>query len=205
MAVTEYNISNLFSRAFGYEYPGEDFKITKENLDKYVEGFKIDTSYTRPVFSKKGQPFYATDDFGVEFFLPVWLDDYLVPFAVISINCKKTIITTPLPERGGSVKELISIDDYVINIKGMAVNYGLDYPEDQIQTLFNKFKINKTLKLRSALTDIFLEGMQDDAGNDYGHRVAVKSLNFPANPGVEHVKPFELDLESDTVFELILQ
>jgi hypothetical protein len=119
-------------------------------------------------------------------------------FFQLGITCKKTIISTPLPECGGSVKELISIDDYAINIKGMCVSQGNEYPEGDIQNLFDLFKKNESLEVRSVLTDIFLAGT-------FGHRCAIREAKFPPLAGIEHVKPFELDLESDMIFDLIIK
>lgn len=193
----EFDIGSLFSRAFGYE-PPDNFTIDKQTLEVNKVSFDIPAAGERKMLSDKGQQFYAEDALGREFFLPVWIDDYLIPFAVIGINCRKTIVSTPLPERGGSVSELISIDDYVINIKGMCVSEGDEYPESDIQQLFDKFKKPQSLKIRSVLTDIFLDGNEE-------HRCIIRELKFPPMAGIEHVKPFELDLTSDMIFDLTLK
>lgn len=173
-----FNLNTVFKNAFGYEAP---------------EQFTVPTEGTKPSSSKLGQPFYDTDEFGREFFLPVRLDGYLVPFAVMAVTSKKTIVSTPLPERGGTVKELISIDDYVISIKGVLVNDDGNYPDEQIAAVQAIFLKNASVELRSALSDIFLTGE---------HRVVIREIKWPAVSGIEHVKPFEIDCESDVIFTL---
>ena len=145
--------------------------------------------------SDLGQPFYAQDDYGREHFLPVRLNGWLIPFAVVSITEKKTIVSTPMPERGGSVKEIISVDDYGINIKGILMQDDNNWPEQDVIKMHDLFLINSSLELRNALTDIFLKGSSD-------HRVVIKQINWPAVAGVQHAKPFDMELESDMIFEL---
>lgn len=174
----EFDIKNIFRKAFGYEPPA-DFNIKK--------------STGRKEHSDLGQPYYKEDALGREFFLPVELDGYLVPFAVISVTAKKTIVSTALPERGGTVKELISIDDYAINIKGIVLQET--FPEKDMRDIQNIFLKNKSLSLRSVITDIFLIG-------EFEHKVVIKSIKWAATSGVEHAKPFEIECESDMIFVL---
>lgn len=193
----EFDIGSLYAKAFGYQ-PPDNFTINKDKLDVQQISFDMQSAGERRLTSNKGQLFYAEDAVGREFFLPVWIDGYMIPFAVIGITCKKTVVSTPMPERGGSVSELISIDDYIINIKGMCVSENDEYPDGDIDSLFKLFEKNKTLKIRSVLTDIFLAGSSE-------HMCIVRELKLPAIAGVEHVKPFELDLTSDMIFDLIVK
>lgn len=174
-----FNIGDIFRRAFDYDMPADSIEIP--------------TAQGRKETSKKGGMYYATDALGREFFMPVKIESVLVPFAVVSVTSKKTIVSTPMPERGGSVKELISIDDYAINIKGIVLNPGSDFPEDQIQEMHDLFKENRALLLECVLTDIFLEADQ---------KVVVRECRWPSVAGVEHARPFELELESDQIFDL---
>jgi hypothetical protein len=156
--------------------------------------------------SKLGQVYYDTDLFGREFFLPVYLNGYLLPFAVIGMKWKKTIVKTAMPERGGTVNELISIDDYVFNIKGILVNDANNFPEQEIIDLHTIFKINASVALRSVISDIVLTGKSNTRKDDpEGHKVIVESINWPEVSGIEHAKPFEIELSSDMIFELEIE
>jgi hypothetical protein len=67
---------------------------------------------------------------GVYYFMPVSFEHEGTTWefddAVVSVTAKKTIVETPLVGRQGTVKELISIDDF--EIKLTAVISGDDYP-----------------------------------------------------------------------------
>lgn len=193
----EFYLEDLFEKTFGFT-PADKFVVDK-NVQSAQESnpFKIDTAANRTEFSSLGQPYYKQDYLGREMFMPVMLDGYLVPFAVVSVTEKKTLIETPMPERGGSVTELISIDDYLINIKGIIVEDEDKFPETQIKNIHELFLQNNSIELRSVITDIFLSGV-------FEHRVIIKEVKWPASPGVENAKPFEIDCKSDMIYELII-
>jgi len=186
----EFKIDDIFKKAFGYDIPKRKFEIP--------------AAAERTETSDLGQPYYATDELGREHFLPVKLNGYLLPFAVVGINAKKTIVSTSMPERGGSVHEIISVDDYVINIKGILINDDNIFPEKEITAIHKLFEVNNSIELRSALTDIFLRGgiKESEQLNDQLHQVVVKTVNYPAVAGVEHAKPFEITCDSDMIFTL---
>lgn len=181
--MAEFKFTDIFRKAFGYEAPKNEFAIP--------------VATKRTQYSSLVQPYYDIDDLGREHFLPVRINNYLIPFAVVGIQCKKTLVETPMPERGGSVTEMISIDDYIINIKGILINKNNDYPEKEIINIQKLFKINASLPLRSALTDIFLNGA-------YNHQVIIKDVKWPAT-GNQHAKAFEMDCKSDMIFNLEIE
>lgn len=174
-----FNIIPIFESAFGYSPP--------------ADAFEIDTAPERLTVARLGSPYYGKDALGREFFMPVTIGGVLIPFAVIGIRCKKTIVSTLMVERRGSVRELINVDDYEINIKGIVISAGNDFPEDEIRIIQELFLLNESLPIRCALTDVFLEG--DD-------KVVIKEVNWPQVAGVEHARPFEMLLESDLVYTL---
>lgn len=183
------DISSIFFEAFGIDAEAKKTDTTRFNLNEAPQ---------RTSTSSLGQQMYANDALGREFFLPVWIDGLLIPFAVVSVTEKKTIVSTAMPERGGSVKELISVDDYLFNIKGIVVANDNGWPEAAIIGLHEKFLKNESLVMRSALTDIFLKGPAE-------HKVAIKELKWPEVTGIENAKPFEMDVESDMIFNLELE
>lgn len=191
--MAEFNLQDVFNKAFGYQ-PPDNFKIDAQAPAKAVNG-------------SLGSPYYANDLLGREMFMPVTFYpgatlfgaiELLIPFAVVSISCRKIIVSTPMPERGGSVKELITVDDYAINIKGIVVNDDNGFPEEQVKGLQAIFQLKYSMTMRSVLTDIFLNGA-------YNQRVVIKEMKWPAVAGVENARPFEMDCESDSIFDLIQQ
>lgn len=177
----EFDLNKVYREAFGYEAPQNKFVIGGAS--------------SRLENSQLGQPYYLMDAQGREFFMPVTVNGIVIPFGVLSMNWRTTFVSTPLPERGGSVKELVSIDDYVFNLKGIFVNDENYYPEQDIIDLHKIFMKGAGVSLRSVLSDIVLKG-------EFEHKCIIKEIRFPSIEANEHTQPFEISLESDMIFTL---
>jgi hypothetical protein len=132
---------------------------------------------------------------GKPYYLPVELNDMLIQHCVMSITAQKRIVETPMVNRRGSVKELISVDDYKIQLDGFLIREDGTFPDTEIDELVRLFELNESIPLRSALSDYFL--IEED-------RVVIKSLDFPSMRGTTNVKNFRMSLVSDSIFELDL-
>ncbi|KAA6324692.1 hypothetical protein EZS27_026010 [termite gut metagenome] len=95
--------------------------------------------------------------------------------------------------RKGTVKELISVDDYEINIAGKVLD--TDFPDKGIADLNELYNINESVTLKCALTNIFLE--DED-------RVIIKDIEFAEMGGYETVQVFKMSLVTDRDFELLI-
>ena len=161
----------------GYEYPGETASEKR--------------------YSDLGSVLRKKDAQGRWYFMPVVFEhkgtEYEIPNAVVSINGKKTIAETPMVGRQGTVKELISVNDYEINIAGIALDN--DFPDQQIAQLNDLYNINEAVTLKCALTDIFLD--EDDM-------VVLKHIDFQEMRGFETAQAFKMSLVTDRSFKLIL-
>ena len=111
------------------------------------------------------------------------------------INGKKNIVETPMVGRKGSVKELISIDDYEIKLVAVLENANGDYPEQEMQELVRLWEINETVEIHSALTSYFL-------GKDLN--VVIKAIEPISVEAQEDIQAFNMTLVSDSPFELEL-
>lgn len=175
------DLNQTFKENFGYDVP---------------ESFNIDTYGGRQQYSKLGSPYFKADIYGREFFMPVVLDGILLPFAVVGIKLRKNIVKTSLVERDGTVKEIISSDDYEISIKGITIYPDGDvFPEDDITALKKLYDNNQAVVLQCAMTDIFIP--KDDS-------VIIQDLTFPPVSGTEHARPYEMNLLSDSINTLEL-
>ena len=87
--------------------------------------------------SNLGSTLRKRDANGRWYFMPVVLvykgKEYEMPNSLISIRGKKNIVSTPMVGRKGTVKELISMDDYEISIQGVALD--TDWPDDQLAAI----------------------------------------------------------------------
>lgn len=133
---------------------------------------------------------------GIEFFMPVALNGYQLPLEpVISISGKKTIIETPLTgnTRRGTVKEIITTDDYEVKIRGIIINETAnDYPYTEVAKLRELFEKNEALTIVNALTNLF------EIKN-----IVIKSLDLPEMVGVQNAQAYTLSCVSDEDFLLI--
>jgi hypothetical protein len=203
MAQAVFDLEQLYRRTFGgrpYTVPGLSPNPEPET------GFVI--PHRKDNVSQISGSHLATEHMGKEIWLPVKFYDLdagefgapelLLPYAVVKISGKKTIVKTALAERQGTVKELYGIDDYSISIKGFLIDEkNRIWPEAELKTLKKLFEINQAIKLDNALTNIFLDENES--------RVVVESFDLPeVEGGRKHVRPFSLSLESDSIFVLEL-
>jgi hypothetical protein len=179
------DLKELYNKAFGVSIP--DYKL---NVGEKPAPF------TTGIY---GTSFYGSNALtGGFYFLPAYFDlqngnSYTIPFPIIRVQSQKRIVETPLTERKGAVVELINQESWKIYIKGFIVSKDGTYPEKDILQMKEVYEANAALRLRCALTDLFLTA--DD-------RVVITDLNFPEVKGVEHVKPFEMGMISASVFDL---
>jgi Domain of unknown function (DUF6046) len=200
MAIFSLSLGDLFEQTFGY-------KTQAFNPDfDAVQGY---TYPNRTEQGAQGTPLYATDALGREYFMPVVFlipqsesgtvtAKYSLPYPVVSVTARKTVISTPLTERRGTVKELINSLDYEITIRGFIIGAGNEFPEQEVAQLRNLYEQNTALSVQCVLTDLFLL-RPDRKGSD---QVVITELRFPAVSGVKNVRPYELRLVSDEPFNL---
>jgi hypothetical protein len=206
--ITVIDIQKAFRDTWGYialPYPEIIIKRFLSGQPQFAEKYKdFSKPELRKRYSDKGEPLYYSEADGFsDLFLPVWLNDvnndnpesgYLLPLTMMDMSCKKNIITTPLVNHDGTVKEEISRDDWEINIRGMMVGRCNSYPDDLMQILVDWWNRSEALKIRNAKTAICMDG----------ENVVITSIKFPEVRGVEHVQPYELKLTSDREFSLII-
>ncbi len=198
----EYNIKDILSGLSykGLPFPGLWFGLEKK-AGYSAKDFELDADANeneQKTQSDLGAILRKKDALGRWYFLPVILEhegkEYEIPNAVIRISGKKKIVETDMIGRKGSVKELISIDDYEITVSGIIV--ADDFPEEGITEINELYNINESVKLKCALTDIFME--TDD-------KVVIKDIDFQEMKGTEHVQLFSMNMVTDRNFELIIE
>ncbi len=206
MAEISFNLAKMFEAAFGYK------------TQAFTPGFHTVQGDQAPLRTEQGthgSPYYAKDVSGMEYYMPVTIaysdseekndgnstsmKKWDLPYPVISITSRKTIVETPLTGRRGTVKELIHIQNYDIVIKGFIIGTTNEFPENTVTTLRTVYEQNTPLSLQCPLTDIFLL-RPDRSGSD---QVVIREIKFPAIAGIKNVRPYELHMVSDEPFNLI--
>lgn len=186
------SIAEIFEQAFGYKSSAFEPKFKQLPYAVYE-----DEPYNKRS-SANGQPLVSRDNLGREYYMPVGLGKVELHHPVIQVTSKKNIVETPLVERQGTVKELISIEDWEISIRGLIIDPNNQYPEDDIKKLVDLFYRNEAVEIENAITDIMLKRAERKGNN----MVVINELNFPEVRGVMNVRPYELKLVSDTPFDL---
>lgn len=151
--------------------------------------------------SINGPAFYAVNNNGNEMFMPIWLiradgTRLLLQNTVSNLSNQVTIVETPLVNRQGTVKEEISINDWVISVKGVIVSADGDYPDEQVAELNEIYTLREALGIENARTALVLD--QDE-------KVVIKSLKFTEIKGVRSAQAFEMEMVSDLPFELYME
>ena len=137
-----------------------------------------------------------TTKIGTALFMPCMIGGVQLPNEpILTINIKKKVVETPLwgSKRRGTVKEIISTEDYMISIKGVAVNYNdsVNYPSDEVDQLNELFLKNEALEIISPLTQLL--------GIDY---IVLKNFALPEMIGVQHAQAYQFSAVSDQEFIL---
>lgn len=203
--MAEFNIKDTLLSILGYKglpYPGVLFPDVKRG--KAGDDYKYDGEYlNEKLYTDKGSMLRKMDAQGRYYFMPVFFlytdksnetKSFEIPNALISFTGKKTIVETPMVGRKGTVKELISVDDFEISIQSIA--QAEDFPEAALVALNEIYNINESITLKCALTDLFLE--QDD-------KVVIRSIDLSDMKGTETFQVFKMELVTDRSFELIIE
>lgn len=198
MAAIVFDVASLYGRVFG-EGRGVRFPDTPQT-PKGDEAGQFDIvgaeSEEGTEFVSVRQSINASSYYGKPLFMPVRLGGLILPNEpTIRITGTKLITETPLAgsTRRGTVKELISIGDYNITIRGVAINDGQKniYPEDSVKALNDLFLRGESLAIECAMTNLF--GI---------YRLVIKEVDFPEMIGVQHAQAYEFLCVSDEDFDL---
>lgn len=180
MAKIEFTLPELYSAAFGYVAP--PFPLGNISLRNPLTGLSS-------LIKKR-------DWLGKPYFMPIRLNGVWLPNSpTMAVTNQKRIVSTVVPGKDGTRKELINADDFRLQIRGFAINFeSNDYPYDDVEKIKDLWSINKAIEIYSDLTTIF------EINN-----VVIESLNLPEIVGVQNVQPYELSLLSDDDFDVIVK
>lgn len=199
------DLGKLFQKTFG-----SNPYLINDEAEKVTDGtpYKISGVINEEIRTSMGS-LVKTKLKGVEVWLPVLFfmgnqPLLSLPYSVIRITGKKNIVKTSVMYRKGTVKEQYNIDDYSINIKGFLIGENGNFPEKEVYWLGKLFEKQTTIQIDNAITNIFLTMR---AGSYFeNRRVVIESLDFPeVEGGRVNVKPFNMQLISDSVFVLELK
>ena len=120
---------------------------------------------------------------------------------LITVSGSKTIVKAQIAHSDFTVKEIIGLNDWQINIKGFAVREGVvrdrpantlvpeDYPEEWLRQLVSLYNRNYPLRCECQLLSYF---------NITG--LVIESISFPPIAGAHGYFAYEINATSDQAF-----
>jgi hypothetical protein len=215
----DFVINQEIVKLFGTAFPSLKNMQTFQDAVKRVNPLQVKRAEGADYEGVKSYIFtkeVALSSLGTPLFFPMTIDGVLLPNApMITVSSTKQVVKTAVAGRDYSVKEVISIDDYKINIKGIATNYdpinGVaknsdsiyeEFPEDWLVLLNNLYKrkrsekANDTISLPVACDYLRMLGI---------HYLVIEKISFPPMIGVQSAFAYEMEAMSDEHIELILK
>lgn len=199
MAELNLSIPDLFRRVFRTErgYDGSKLEEAAETNIEYEEPSASDEEGTEFLSVRNTLNAKLAD--GRPMFMPVRIGGVLLPNEpTIYLTKRKRIVETTLvgSVRRGTVKELITSDDWEITIRGIAVNSQstLFYPEDAVASINELDRREEALEVECALLSLL--GV---------FRVVIHQVTFPEMVGIQHAQAYELRCISDEDFILEIE
>ena len=202
----KFNLSKLFSAAFGISSPifiTEPFnKQTPANFD-YKGISLIEDYYKKEATSWMGTPIIGLPKFKAGTYKiytsagileDIQYNDFVLPPATLfSFRRAKNITKTNLLGSNGTVKEIFGFDDWIIDVKGLAIDTPESSARDQI------IAIKEWEELASAIN---VSGKLFTTKNI--HAVVMDDYKEESIQGSPGIIPFSMTLTSDDAIELIL-
>ena len=133
---------------------------------------------------------------GEPLFMPCKLNDTQLPNEpIVEVSRSKRIIKTPIDGMEGEFKELYSLGDYMVTIRGVATNEDNsdEYPEVLVRQLRDLDDQQKAVKAVCKILTIF--------NIEY---LSIESVKFPAIEGAPGMQPYEFSCSSDKFYHLEL-
>lgn len=206
MADSRYNLSQLFKAAFGINSPifitQPLSKEQKENFDyKGIEMIKdyhiaeatswMGTPIVGLLKFKGGRYMYYNGNGELK---EKQMPDFILPPATLfSFRRAKNITKTNLLGSNGTVKEIFGFDDWIIEVKGLAIDTPEISATEQIKTLGEWENLAASIEVSGAL---FI--------NKNIHAITIDDYKEESVQGSPGIIPFSMVLSSDESIVLIL-
>ncbi len=206
MTDQRYNLSQLFKAAFGINSPvyvidpiGKESKsaISYEGiqiLPDYYEAESKSWMGTPIIFAAtlKGDSYQQYNSTGE--IVRVSLNDFeLPPATMFSFRRAKNVTRTNLLGSNGTVKEIYGFDDWVIDVRGLALDEPNRSAQEQITELLKWERLADAVKITGKL---FNQHQID--------RIVIADWSDNVTQAKPGVIPFQFQMFSDEAIELIL-
>lgn len=124
---------------------------------------------------------------------PVWINEVLLPNAILNISIQNKIIETAVSGRVGTVDEYVSAQDYVISIDGLVVSENGQLPVAEMAKIEKLAHSKEKLTIKSELID--------ELQIEY---CVIKNINIQ-NTAKTNSIAYSIDAKSTTDYDLIIE
>jgi hypothetical protein len=126
---------------------------------------------------------------------------YTLPNApLVRVEGRKNIVRSKVAGRDFTVKELVSVEDWTVQIRGVAFNEEITskagrqgYPFATLEAMVELFRIGEALRVESRILESYGIG-----------QVVIERFAVPATPGLQGAFFYEIDCSSDTDNDLVI-
>ncbi len=198
-----YNLSQLFGAAFGISSPifiTEPFQKQNPNNFDYKGIELIQDYYGKEATSWMGTPIIGLLKFKAGMYkiydgkgnlVDIQFKDFILPPATLfSFRRSKNITKTNLLGHNGTVKEIFGFDDWVIDVKGLAIDTPESSARDQLRNLKEWEELASSIQVQGKL--FATKKIEAVVIEDY------KEESVQGSPGII---PFSMTFISDDVLE----
>ena len=185
--MTDFNIPLIYANAFGIR--GKQFRIPGAEPAARGADFRVDMpeETTGAGFSYLGIPY----------FMRTKLNGLQLPNEpMIDITGGKRIALTEMDGANGTFKELYSLDDYKITIRGLLITEdgSNDFPETQLRDLNELYLTAGELSITNQLCAMLNIAY-----------IAIQSIDYPSAEGLQGAQPYVITALSDNRVNLIIE
>lgn len=134
---------------------------------------------------------------GTPIFQPVTLDDYLLPNEpIVEVRGAKRVVRTDIDGMDGTFKELFSMDDYGVTIRGIITQEdGTDnFPEEIVRKIRAIYEKKTAIKITNTMANIFGINL-----------IAIDSIEWPVIEGSNSIQPFVIQGIADKNLDIELR
>lgn len=190
---TVFDIAAIFKQLYGYK-PAHIPDLPPAPAEP---SFSISPRTDTNIY---GNALYGGQDtIGHEVFCPLTIQagdkTYHLPYTVMGFSRERNIKETEFSEAGGTAKQIISLRDWNISVKGFVIGEMEGFPGKELKALKELFESNRPVYLKSAYSDIFL-AVSDS--------VVIYKLSIPEKPKVVGVRDFVMDMKSNSIIKLTI-
>lgn len=167
-------------------------KTDEQEPSVFGEDFTALVKPEKPNYTQKGTKLYSINNLGALVFMPVFLNGYEIPNALVSFSGEKGIVETDLIDVG-TVFEKVYDRPYDITIIATVFGDNGEWPEQAYRELLDAYQADQVVTMECALTDHILA-----AQNNF----LITKVSVPEMEGIENCQVVQFEGRSNVEFEL---